>query len=51
MKDEYEELCARIRSQGILPKTKPMNCATPPPVPSEKRITQADIDKITKEKS
>lgn len=45
MKDEYEQLCAVIRSRIMLSKPAPLMRAVPPPIPNEKRITQADIDR------
>lgn len=47
MKDQYEQLCAMIRSRGVLPKSKRLKHA----IPNEKRITQADIDAIASQRN
>lgn len=51
MKDQYEQLCAMIRSRGVVPKSKRLKYAVPPPIPNEKRITQVDIDAIASQRN
>lgn len=47
--NEYNRLCSAARNGIVLPQTKTIKRATPPPVPDGKRITRDRIEAAERE--